>query len=499
MLGKYVVLRPLARGGMAELLLARTDGPHGFEKLVALKRIRPELADDEQFVKMFLDEARLAATLHHPNVVQVFDIGEEAGAYFLAMEYLEGEDVRSLMHALRSQHRRLALDEALAIGIGVCAGLHYAHDRVGGDGRPLEIVHRDVSPQNVVVTWDGGVKVVDFGIARAARRATETRQGTLKGKVEYMSPEQCRGEAIDRRADVFAIGILLWELTTGRRLFAGASDYEVLKAIVERPPPRPSVVVEDYPRELEEIVLKALAREPEARWATAQLLQRALEGFARERRLDLSPVRLGACVRELFADDLAAWNEARTLGGDALERYAETRAARVHAEATSTDVDDTASTVDRPRTRAVGAAPRRRTRTAPLLIAAGAITLLAAAGAATWLNHTPKHRNANANANVNAAGDKPPPDEIRPLPPAALPPPAEVVPARAAVEHPTAHTRETRPTAHHSHVTRPTSPHPPPSTSRASTPAPPLRPPPPPAQRPPRRAADLDAPLPPSP
>jgi len=536
---------------MAELLLARTDGPHGFSKLVALKRIRPELADDDQFVRMFLDEARLAATLHHPNVVQVFDIGEEAGAFFIAMEYLEGEDLRSLMQALRARKEILALDEALAICIGVCAGLHYAHERVGDDGKPLEIVHRDVSPQNVVVTWDGGVKVVDFGIARAARRATETRQGTLKGKIEYMSPEQGRGMALDRRSDVFAIGILLWELTCGKRLYAGASDYEVLKRIVERPAPAPSTVLPEYPRELEEILVRALEREPARRWPTAQALQRALEAFAREQRLDLSPVRLGARLRGLFVKELSAWNEARTRGGEALERYAETRAARIRAESEVTDVDDTAATtpgsLERPGTRAVGA--RRRRAMVPLL-GAGVATVLVAVGAAAWMarghgggtgHAAAVHANRSANANGNAndtlrlraadgaprtvsgtgdangnvsgsgdansnAGAKERANEI------AVPrldgdeaagkteTKSDVAATRApaTVEHPTAHTRDAHPIPHHSHVTRPPQVHPSPAPSRTSTPAPPLRPPPAPPP-PPRRAADLDAPLPPSP
>ena len=188
---------------------------------MVIKRILPQLATKTDFVEMFLDEARIAATLQHPNVVQMYDVGVVDGNYFIAMEYLHGEDVRSLQRTLHRQDKRLPLEHALNIVIGVASGLHYAHEKVGFDGKPLEIVHRDVTPQNVIVTYDGAVKLLDFGIAKASNRFGETRFGTLKGKVPYMSPEQCRGEPLDRRSDIFSLGIMLYELTLGKAALSG--------------------------------------------------------------------------------------------------------------------------------------------------------------------------------------------------------------------------------------------------------------------------------------
>ncbi|MBI5479598.1 MAG: protein kinase [Deltaproteobacteria bacterium] len=313
-LGKYQILRQLATGGMAEIYLARHMGIEGFEKLVVIKRILPVLAADPHVVQMFLDEARLAATLHHSNIVQVFDIECDAGSYFLAMEFLHGEDVGRVMKALRASGRELPLEHAVSIVLGVCAGLHYAHERTGSDGQPLEIVHRDVTPQNVFVTYEGAVKLVDFGIAKASRRATATRYGTLKGKIRYMSPEQARCLPLDRRSDVFAVGILLWELTTGRRLFGGPSEFDTLRTIIETDAPPPSGVTPGYPHRLEQIVLHALRRPKEERYQTAQEMQLALEEFAFEHQLRVSPVALAGFMGGLFEGKIAAWREAQRLG-----------------------------------------------------------------------------------------------------------------------------------------------------------------------------------------
>jgi eukaryotic-like serine/threonine-protein kinase len=311
--GKYEILRRIAVGGMAEIYLARALGLEGFEKLVVLKRILPQYANNDEFVQMFLDEARVAATLHHSNVVQVYDIGSVDGQYFLSMEFLHGQDGRQLMKACATRHVPLSMANALAVGIGVCAGLHYAHERVV-DGRPLDLVHRDVSPQNVFVTYDGGVKLLDFGIARASSRLTETRGGTLKGKIAYMSPEQCGGFPLDRRSDIFAAAIILWEMTTGRRLFTGSSDFEILRKVKEEDAPRPTTVMSDYPRALEEIVMKGLARDRDQRYATAEEMQLDLEAFARDRKLAVSPVNLGRFMRELFRGELEAWQAAERAG-----------------------------------------------------------------------------------------------------------------------------------------------------------------------------------------
>ncbi len=300
-LGRYRVVRPLARGGMAELFLARASGIQGFEKLVVVKRVLPELARDADYVGMFLDEARLAARMHHSNLVQVYDIGEADGLPFYAMEYLDGHDVREIIRALQARREKLPIEHALLITIGVAAALHYAHEMKDEEGRTLGIVHRDVSPQNVAVTFDGGIKLFDFGVAKAKRRTTETRHGTLKGKIQYMSPEQCRGDEVDRRSDVFSVAILLWELMTGRRLYGGNSDFGVMKSIAESDAPKPSLVWPECPPELEAIVMRGLRREKQGRFATMEELQLALEAYARESRLAVSGVGMGKHLRKLFA------------------------------------------------------------------------------------------------------------------------------------------------------------------------------------------------------
>src|SRR5581483_3553236 len=217
-IGRYQVLRRLARGGMAEVLLARVTGLEGFEKLVVIKKILPELTDSPEFVEMFLDEARMLAQLTHSNIAQVHDIGSVGGAYFISMEFLHGQDLRTITRAVARRGGVLPLEHLIFVASSVCAGLHYANEKIGRDGQPLGIVHRDVSPHNVFVTYDGAVKLLDFGIAKTAQRTSHTRVGTLKGKIGYMSPEQCRSERdLDRRADVYSVGVLMWEMLTGER------------------------------------------------------------------------------------------------------------------------------------------------------------------------------------------------------------------------------------------------------------------------------------------
>ena len=236
--GNFEILRHLARGGMADVFLARVKGLQGFEKLCVLKRMLPELTASEEHVQMFLDEARIAGALHHANIVQVYDIGVEDGKYFLAMEYLHGCDVSKLVGRLSASGASMPLEQVVHVVASICAGLHHAHECKDPHGVPLGIVHRDISPQNVFVTFDGHVKLMDFGIAMASKRSTRTRSGVLKGKLGYMAPEQAQGKRVDRRADIFSTAVILWELTTGRRLHATHNEYEILRAIVEREPPR---------------------------------------------------------------------------------------------------------------------------------------------------------------------------------------------------------------------------------------------------------------------
>ncbi len=306
-LGRYQVIKHLTHGGMAEVLLARSVGIEGFERHVVLKRIRAEQARDEQYVKMFLDEARLAAALHHQNIVQVHDIGESDGEYFFAMEYIHGEDLRTLLTTLANRRGLVPIPHLVTIVAAAASGLHHAHEQKGSDRRPLGIVHRDVSPANILVGYDGGVKLVDFGIAKAALRSAETRSGTLKGKVSYMSPEQCIGTAVDRRSDVFALGIVLYELATVRRLFKGSSDFLTMTAIVQGNIPPPTTHRPDLPMELEAIIMKALSPRPEDRYATCEELRAALESYADVAQLRTSSSALAAYMKKVLGERPEPW------------------------------------------------------------------------------------------------------------------------------------------------------------------------------------------------
>jgi serine/threonine-protein kinase len=306
--GKYQLQRKLAEGGMAEVFLAKQTGMEGFEKLVVVKRILPQLCSDESFVKMFLNEARVAARLNHPNVVQIFDLGKLGEQYFIAMEYVHGEDLRSVISEATNGDKRIATGLACRIMADTLAGLHYAHTRVGADGKPLGLVHRDVSPQNVIVTYEGSVKLVDFGIAKATRAidAAQTQAGLLKGKYAYMSPEQARGQPVDARADVFCVGVLLWELVTWQRLFKRPTEMSTLMAVAEEPIRAPRTVDPSIPVELDRLIMKALAKKPEDRFATAQDVRAALENLIRTSGWEGDTLALSTYMRELFAGKLRA-------------------------------------------------------------------------------------------------------------------------------------------------------------------------------------------------
>jgi eukaryotic-like serine/threonine-protein kinase len=292
---------------MAEVLVARVDGIEGFERHVVVKRIRPEQAGDKRFVEMFLDEARLAASLHHHNIVTVHDIGQEDGEYFFAMEYVHGEDLRKLL-AHASERDRLVPDEhAITIVSCAAAALHYAHEHRGPDRKPLGIVHRDVSPANILVAYDGNVKVVDFGIAKATHHAEDTQVGMMKGKVAYMSPEQCMGVPVDRRSDIFCLGILLYELVTVRRLFKGDNDYLTMRSITDGVIPKPSEHRPDLAPELEAIIMKALARDPAQRYQTADEMRTALEEYAGRAGLRMSTTALADYMRAEFVEPPMPW------------------------------------------------------------------------------------------------------------------------------------------------------------------------------------------------
>jgi serine/threonine-protein kinase len=302
-LGRYRVVDEIGIGGMASVHLARADGPGGFQKWVAIKRIHRHLAEDETFIRMFLDEARIAARISHPNVAQVFDLGKHKDTYWIAMEYLHGEPLREIMRAVEEGGApHMTAELAAKIVADAAEGLHAAHELRDKNGKLLNLVHRDVTPHNLFLTYDGAVKVVDFGIAKVAGRLSTTRAGTLKGKLAYMSPEQVRGVAIDRRTDIFALGVVLWELTTGRRLFRMDSDLETLERVQACVVPPPSSIVEGYPGELEIIVMRALAKDPEKRYPSSRDMSRALQQYLMRASSFIGSEEIGTYVKHVLSD-----------------------------------------------------------------------------------------------------------------------------------------------------------------------------------------------------
>ncbi len=301
---RYELIRPLATGGMAEVHLARAVAPSGLTTLVALKRVRPDLPEGE-YLPMFFDEVRLAERLRHPNLTYALDTSAACEHRYYVMEYLDGCDVRQLAARAGTGGGTLALDLVVPILLGACAGLHYAHECRDDVGQPLGIVHRDISPANLVVTYDGRVKVIDFGIASYAQRRCETRVGVVKGKVRYLAPEQFLFQPIDRRSDVFALSIVLWELTVGRKPYDSDNDYAVLRAICESDAPKPSSVRPGYPAELEAIVLKGLRRAREERWQSAAELGSALQRFARARGIRATTTEVARRMKPFVAADRA--------------------------------------------------------------------------------------------------------------------------------------------------------------------------------------------------
>ncbi len=303
--GKYTLLRRLGHGGMAEVFLAKQMSEGGFEKLVVLKRILPHLAGGAEFVNMFLDEARVAADLRHPNIVTIVDVGRVADTLFMVMEFLHGQDIRKVQRKVAAFGQMIPFGHACQMVIDAAAGLHYAHTKVDLNGKPLSIVHRDVSPQNIIVTFEGSTKIVDFGIAKAAGQSSHTSTGVLKGKYTYMSPEQAQGEIVDARTDQFALGIVLWELLTMRRLFKRDTEGQTLEAIIDGNVPRPKRFRDDVPAAVEEVVMTALARDKNKRFRDCEALAFALEDALAKEGIVHSQSRLAQYMRRLFADQLA--------------------------------------------------------------------------------------------------------------------------------------------------------------------------------------------------
>ena len=298
-LGPYTLVERVAAGGMAEVYVARRRGPHGFEKTVAVKRILPELAQDHDFVSMFVDEARVSARLCHPNVVQVFDFGEESGELYMAMEYVEGTTVAKLVRAAASQDVPLPLEVVLHVILSVLRALEHAHGMRGEQGRPLGLVHRDVSPGNMLVSRGGEVKLTDFGIVRAAELERRTNVGQVKGKLGYMSPEQVLGKDLDPRSDLFTVGIVLAELLTRAPLFGSGNEIAVLERIRDGDVSTFERTAEDVPDDVKRLVYRALAPTPQDRFASAAVFAEAVEEIVRRRRLRIAPSGLAKVARTL--------------------------------------------------------------------------------------------------------------------------------------------------------------------------------------------------------
>jgi len=299
--GKYRLIASLGHGGMADVFLAVAQGPVGFNKLQVIKRLRPNLAEEPEFLAMFLDEARLAARLNHPNIVQTNEVGEVAGQYFIAMEYLDGQPLHRIIHR-GAKNGALTTAMGLKILADTVGGLHAAHELTDYDGSPLRVVHRDASPHNVFVTYEGQTKVVDFGIAKAATRSADTRTGVLKGKIGYMAPEQARCESVDRRADVFSIGVILWEFLSGVRMWKGMSDVEILDQLMHGRIPDIRSVHPDISPQLLTILERSLAPNAAHRYPTAADFRHDLLDELARLQARVGDEDIGGLVSTLFQD-----------------------------------------------------------------------------------------------------------------------------------------------------------------------------------------------------
>ncbi len=301
--GNYTLIKKLATGGMAEVWLAKQSGIEGFNRHVVVKRILPHLAEDPEFVQMFLNEAKIAARFNHPNIGQIFDLGETGGQFFIAMEFIHGEDLGRVMRRAWSTGQWIARHIALRVIADTCQGLYYAHTRNDEQGRPLRVVHRDISPQNILISFDGAVKVVDFGIAKASDQVSNTKSGAIKGKFAYMAPEQAAGKPLDARSDLFALGLVLYELVTGVRPLKRDSELATLQAALECKIDPPSAVAE-VPTELDAIVMRALAKAPDDRYVDAREFQRSLEQYLLNAKEMATSAEVSELMAALFADRL---------------------------------------------------------------------------------------------------------------------------------------------------------------------------------------------------
>ncbi len=341
--GKYLLLDKISMGGMAEVYRAKVFGAAHFEKLVAIKRILPALSEDKAFIKMFIDEAKIAGQLDHPNIARIYELGRVEGHYFIAMEYVWGKNLKEIMARFRKQRAFMNPYQAAFITSKICEGLDYAHRKTDVKGRPLGIIHRDVTPQNVLLSYSGDVKVIDFGIAKARDRSSHTAAGVLKGKFAYMSPEQVRGLPLDHRSDIFSIGILLYEMLTSTQLFGGESDLVVLEKVRKVEVPDPLGFNPRIPKPLVSIAMKALSKDPDSRYQWASDMQEELERFLMTARPFYTSKRLGIWMKKVFAREIAKEKEqlkARIAEWEAEQRRLESKEEEEEGDGATVIMDD---------------------------------------------------------------------------------------------------------------------------------------------------------------
>ena len=383
--GKYLLLERISVGGMAEVFKAKSFGIEGFEKIIAIKRILPSMAEDAEFIDMFIDEAKIAGQLSHANVCQIFELGKIVDSHFIAMEYVWGKDVLQIQNRFRKLKEPVPVALAALVASKVCAGLHYAHTKRDARGKPLEIIHRDVSPQNILVSYEGEIKLIDFGIAKATSRSSKTQAGVLKGKFGYMSPEQVRGLPLDRRSDLFALGTVLYETLTGERLFIAENDFSTLEKVKNAEVELPSRLNPHVPRDLEAIIMRCLARDPADRYQSAAEIGEELTAFLMGQEPIFTAKDLGAWMKKGFANELEREKQQLELfkrigqeggSGDSLDRSREEHTSELRPGARlpsksgassrmpitaepSFDEEDNATIVEEPFARAAAPAGKR--------------------------------------------------------------------------------------------------------------------------------------------
>jgi serine/threonine protein kinase len=384
--GRYRLIERIGKGGMAEVFRAYVEGFEAFRNVFVIKRIRPEKSDSAEFVEMFVQEARISALLHHPNIVEVYDFGQIGGEYFMAMEYLRGKDLSTVMRALRLAHAAVPPPVAACVAQQIALGLHHAHHARLRSGQPAEIVHRDVTPSNIMLLRSGGVKVLDFGIAKAAQMAVTSavRKGRVKGKLAYLSPEQVRNDELDGRSDVFSLGVVLWEMLVGQRLFAGDNEFQTLRNVLLQPVPPPSSKRAGVPAALDAIAARALQRDRDRRTPSAQAMADELQAVVGD--VPNAGEAVARLLLDVFGDEMTS--EARQVATSSISVVS----VSVPQEGRRTGAVDVGVAADVPnddgKSWTRGPTPRDHARTRRLALAiVAAAVLVACLTWAAWVRH----------------------------------------------------------------------------------------------------------------